>query len=255
MSSRGGRGRASKSAASGNLTPDERQERRQQQFRGRGRGRGTSRLTESKEQIRKEYEEFRKNERLNRILEAKKQENQFFLDDERRRDATEAYETIEKKYRELDKLIRERKEYEESNWLTVPGHRTKKYKDLLERNLIFQRFRRPTGYVQMVERKRNTLELTNKIQKRASEHVLDVLDSNQIEAVKNTPEYLPGMKTLLKGIIYENLRQWLTYEFEFIDECPFCNLKYLSGNLAREHIDQKHLVHFAEKAVEKYFQV
>lgn len=151
-------------------------------------------------------------------------------------------------------------EYEEKNHPKLPNLSKKKHEQSVKDN---ENYRIRNTFVpgssawlalQQVERNRDAIAYTNKIQKRAIKNVTDLLRLFQIEAIKNTPDILPGIKTMLTEIIHEDLRQWLCYEFASQKECPFCTWKFLNEPFTREHIDQKHLAHFTEKAIEKLFR-
>lgn len=255
MSSNRGRGQGGHCSASDirrNLTPSQQQQRRQEQF-GQMRGRISA---ECPLKIQRELEEFKRNERLNRQREKERQQRQLLFDERRRNDAIEAYASIEEELKKIGELTKVREAYERRRFKKLPKPNFKKYKEMAEKEAEYQsrKIYSCMESLRQKERVREAVALTKSIQKRAIDRVASLLDRRKTEAIKNNPELLPGMKGLLKVIVYEDLRQWMAYEFEFENECPFCNLKYLKVEMAREHID-KHLLNFTEKAVEEHFQM
>lgn len=161
-SSSGSRGSSGDASSSRNLTPAEREARRKEQFtKLGGRKSVSSRLAENQEQIRKEYQKFIMNVRLDRILKKEREENRRFrdeirkkkreenerlLDERRRRDATTAYESVEKEIEIMAELVKKREEYEHAHGLIVPKMTKKKYKELLKNEEIYRYSNNPDKY-------------------------------------------------------------------------------------------------------------
>lgn len=161
----------------------------------------------------------------------------------------EAFDILERKRIEIcfSKLYRE---VQQKIQFPLPGpikymklvYQDKEYRENAPKISLFATSdEKCSNYIKMLDRGKSVVE--------------SIWTGEQIKAVvKASPDILRNKKDALNFILLEDFRQWLFKEFTFVNECPFCNMKFLSEFLARKHIDKEHSTDYAEDTLNEYYQ-